>query len=990
MNIRRLLCVGMCLTFLLCLTAERTVRSRLLVKSLTCDQWVDSVMAKMTLKQKIGQLFIHTVAPITQKKNVENLRQAIADYGIGGLLFSGGDVGKQVELTNMAQQWSNIPLLITFDGEYGLAMRLKGTPEFPKNRVLGCIQNDSLIYRYGREVARELREIGVHINFSPVADVDNNPANPVINVRSFGSNPYNVARKVVAYVHGLEDGGVMSVCKHFPGHGDTDVDSHKALPVLPFNRTRLDSVELYPFREAIKAGVGGVMVGHMKVPKLSDKPASVSEELISQILKRDLGFMGMTITDALEMKGISDNENDISAQALIAGNDMLLVPRNLKRELSGVLAAVKDGRLKESDIDAKCRKVLTLKYRMGLNKRPIIDESGISNRLNTPDVEKLQRELNRAAVTVVKDSVGVLPFDLSVSDNILLSISPSMSTAYSFYHRLSQSVELAWLHANVDSLVNIYERIRPAQQVIVAIHQKNCKAYVSLLEKIASEKPLVLVCFTSQDVLSSLGNLPKLASSVVLAHTDTKVLQQQVADMLVGKRLVDGRLSVDIDSVWKSGTGVVLDPNSPRSYCPENFGMDSSILARIDTIVSNGIANKAFPGCHVLVLKEGYPVYNKCFGYFTYENRQKVRENDLYDLASVSKVAGTLLAVMKLYDEGKFGLTDAIGKYVPEMRGSGKENITIRELLFHESGLPAYLPFYEEAIDMKSCKGGLYKKHRDEFHDIPIGVDRFVSNSFSYKKEWVSTQRSEVYSLPLADGLYLNGAFRGEILKQIAAAPLKGHSYVYSCLNFMLLKEMTERISGVSMDVYLDSVFYKPMGLNCTMYNPLNRVNRNCVVPTLSYDFLRKGVLQGYVNDEAAAFMGGVSGNAGLFSTAQNVGKIFQMLLDKGVCGNHRYLSRATCKLFMEMKAKGSRRGLGFDRPDTKNVESSPCTPEAPAAVFGHMGYTGTCVWADPENELVFVFLSNRTYPTAFNHKQLTKMNIRPLIQQAIYQSISK
>lgn len=988
MKLNRLVCLCAFALLALNVTAGRPAKQWLPVADEACNHWVDSVLSTMTLKQKIGQLLIHTVSPATSKRNMDEIRRAIDDYSIGGLLFSGGDVEKQALVTNMAQQRSEIPLLITFDGEWGLSMRLKNMPEFPKNRVLGCIQGDSLIYQYGREVARELREIGVHINFAPVADVDNNPSNPVINVRSFGSDARKVADKVSAYVRGLQDGGVMAVCKHFPGHGDTETDSHLALPVLQFDRQRLDSVELLPFRAAIKAGVGGVMVGHLHVPQLSDKPASISEDVIVRTLRNELGFQGMVITDALEMKGISEHADNVSARALMAGNDLLLVPRNLKKELAGILQAVKNGSLKTDDIESKCRRVLALKYALGLNKHPLVEEAGLKARICTSEAEKLRAKLEQASVTVVKDSVGMLPLDLSLSGNVLLSISSSLSAAYPFYKGLSQSLPITWIHADADSLSAAYARIRPSQQVIVAIHQEECEAYIPLLEKVAAEKPLVLVCFQPMDVLSRLGNVPQKASAVVLAHRDVKTLQSEVAEMMIGRGYADGRLSVNMNGLWQSGTGVTLDPNHPKSYKPEDFGMSSLALAQIDSIVSEGIREQAFPGCHVLVLKKGYPIYNKCFGHFTYEGSREVKENDLFDLASVSKAAGTLLAVMKLYDEGRFGLTDAVSKYVPELKGTDKQKITIRELLFHESGLPAYLPVYENAIDLKACKGGLYRKKPDALHTLQIEEGTYVNPSFPYKSEWVSETQSADYSLRLSEGLYLRNDYKKEVLQQIVDAPLKGHSYRYSCVNFMLLKEMVERIAQKPLDVYLDSVFYRPMGLSHTLYNPLSRFSKNEIAPTAEYAFLRRTPLQGEVNDEAAAFMGGVSGNAGLFSTAHDVGAIFQMLLDKGICGDRRYLSRATCELFTTMKAGNSRRGLGFDRPDKEHPDHSPCAPEAPAAVFGHTGFTGTCVWADPENDMVFVFLSNRTYPIAFRHTKLTEKNIRPRIQQAIYRSL--
>lgn len=957
--------------------------------SVACRRWVDGQLARMTLKQKIGQLFIHTVAPITIQKNKDNIERAVKEYGVGGLLFSKGELKKQVQLTNQAQQWADIPLMITFDGEWGLGMRLEDTPEFPRNRVLGCVQNDTLIYQYGREVARQLREIGVHVNFAPVADVDNNPNNPVINVRSFGSDPKVVADKVVAYSRGLEDGGVMAVCKHFPGHGDTDTDSHHVLPVLDFDRTRLDSVELYPFKKAVEAGVGGVMIGHLHVSELDEKPASISSEVISSLLRKELHFSGLVFTDALEMKGISKNANDLCAQALMAGNDMLLVPRNLKKSLESVMRAVKSGKLTEDVITEKCRKVLTYKYALGLSYKQQVAAEGIENRICSAKSDSLMIALEKAAVTVLKDSVDMLPLDLSLSENILLSLSSSLSEAYPFYKELKESVSLSWLHGNADSLQQIQERVAPAHQVIVAVHQtKDLSAFLPFLEKVAADKPLVVVCFASQKVLQEMSSVLKKASAVILAHTDKAEIQRYVADVMTGQDLVDGRLSVDMNGLWKSGTGLTIDPDKPRSYSPEELGMDSKILLAIDSIAEEGIRQQAYPGCHVLITKGGYPVYNKCFGTLTYDGKEEVKEHTIYDLASLSKAAGTLLAIMKLYDEGKFGLTDKVSTYLPELRKTNKQNITIQDLLFHESGLPSYLPFYEEAIDLKTCKGGLFRKKPDAGHKLQIASSLYVCTDFSFKKEWVSSTPSEIYSLQLADSMYLNKEYQRVVMQQIINAPLKGHSYRYSCLNFMLLKEVVERISKVPMDVYLDSVFFKPMGLKHTAYNPLKRFPKEKIAPSAKIDFLRGGPLQGYVHDEAAAFVGGVSGNAGLFSTTHDLAVIFQMLLDRGICGDRRYLSRATCDLFMGMKAKSSRRGLGFDKPDIESDDNSPCAPEAPASVFGHTGFTGTCVWVDPDNELVFVFLSNRTYPVAFGHDNLMKLDIRSRIQQAMYQSI--
>lgn len=954
-----------------------------------CRRWVDNKLQSMTLKQKIGQLFIHTVAPYTTQSNKQNISDAVKEYGIGGLLFSGGEIGKQIELTNYAQSMAEIPLLITFDGEWGLAMRLKGTPSFPRNRVLGCIQNDTLLYEYGKEVARQLREIGVHVNFAPVADIDNNPKNPVINTRSFGSDRENVARKVVAYSRGLQDGGVLAVCKHFPGHGDTEVDSHKSLPVLPFTRERLDSIELYPFRKAIEAGVGGMMVGHLNVTSLDNKAASVSHAVVTELLKNELHFSGLVFTDALEMKGISSNPY-VSAQALIAGNDMVLAPRNLKRELDGVLKAVKEGKITEDEINEKCRKVLTYKYAFGLDRRPVVAKEGVMARINKSYTNDLMNRIKTSAVTVIKDSDEMLPLDLSLSGTVVLNVSSTLSETYPFYNQINDTYPVTWLHANLDSLQYLKKKITPAQRIIVAVYTSKVDKYKKVLAELAKGKPTILICFNSHKVLQKLDDVVAQSSAVVLAHSDDKPVQKFVAEMLLGNKRVDGRLSVDYNDEYKAGLGVVVDPDKPRRYKPEEFGMDSKGLARIDSIAMYGIENGAYPGCHVLVWKNGYPVYNKCFGTHTYESDRKVKENDLYDLASLTKTTATMLAVMKLYDDGKLNLTDKISNYVPEMKSTNKENITIQELLYHESGLPAYLPFYKKAIDTKSCKGGMYKKYKDANHSVKVANNLYICTNYSFLSEWVSDKETSEYSLKVSDNMYIKPEFKSVILKEIADTPLKGHSYRYSCLNFMLLKEAVENISGMPMDEFLEENFYKPMGLVHTMYNPLKRYSKDEIIPTVKEDFLRKGPVHGYVHDEAAAMLGGVSGNAGLFSTAKEVATIYQMLLDKGVMGDRRYLTRATCELFLTMKSKNSRRGLGFDKPDKEKPENGYCAPETPASVFGHTGFTGTCAWADPDNDLVFVFLCNRIYPNPCDRKNLMKLKIRPAIQQAIYQAIMK
>ena len=954
-----------------------------------CKEWVETRLQGMSLKEKIGQLFIHTVAPQDTEPNRRNIRNAVKEYKVGGLLFSGGQLSTQVVLTNFAQEMAETPLLMTFDGEWGLAMRLKGTPSFPKNRVLGCIQDNELLYEYGLEVARQCREIGVHVNFAPVADVDNNPLNPVINTRSFGGDPKNVADKVIAYSRGLEEGGVLSVSKHFPGHGDTNVDSHKALPVLNFSRERMDSIELYPFRQAIQAGLGGIMVGHLEVPAFSKKPASISTEILS-LLQDELGFKGLAFTDALEMKGISNNAN-LCAQTLIAGNDMLLAPRNLKRELDGVLNAVKNGLLTEEQITEKCRKVLTFKYALGLHQRQFVQLSGLEQRLNHPGVQQLMDRLEKAAVTVVSNDGGILPLDVDQKKVAVLNIgTPAKGKA--FYNQLKKYMQVDCIQAHPDSITSISKRLGNYEKVIVAIHTEKYAAYQSMLNTLSARLPLVYVYLTPMKRIYNKGNNWKKAAAVVMGHSGSVAVQHFVADVLMGREKATGRLSVEVKDYRKPGEGVVVDLKTTKVYRPEDYGMNADVLARIDEIALEGIKAKAYPGCQILILKDGAPVYDKCFGTFTYGDSRKVTSDDIYDIASLTKTTATLLAVMKLYDQGKFGLTDPISKYVPVLQGSPKGRITIEDLLYHQSGLPGSWPFYREAINDSSYTGAFFKARLDANHHQQVDRRLYVVDEFKYKDEYVSSLRSEEYPLQVAEGVFVNPAFPKHILEMIASdeIPLRDRRYRYSCLNFVLLKEMVEQISGMPMDKYLDQEFYAPMGMQHTLYSPLSRFKPEQIVPTVQKDYLRgRKELRGYVHDEIAAFMGGVSGNAGLFSNAHDVGKVYQMLAEMGQYDGKRYLSLETCQLFMNRKSRLSRRGLGFDKPDAAPGKG-PCADEAPLEVVGHTGFTGTCAWTDAKNGLVFVFLSNRIYPRPFDHKALMSLNIRPRIQQVMYQALMK
>lgn len=969
-----------------------------------CQQWVDSVMKRLSLRERVGQLFVYTIAPHRDKANRELLRKVVEDYKVGGLLFSEGTIQDQVMLTNEAQRQADVPLMITLDGEWGLAMRLKNTPRFPKNMALGCIQNDSLLYAYGREVARECKEMGIHVNFAPDADVNINPENPVINTRSFGENPIVVANKVLAYARGLEDGGVLSVSKHFPGHGDTNVDSHKSLPTLNFTRERLDSVELYPFRKAVEAGLNGIMVGHLSVPVLEPdkkRPSSLSRNIVHGLLEEELGFKGLIFTDALAMKGVSGFASSVCLEALKAGNDVLLVPRRIKEEVDAVLAAIKHGELSEEDINRRCRKVLMYKYALGLSKKPFIQLSGLGTRINTPAARDLVRDLNLAAVTVLGNAEQTLPMDRSLGEVAVLTVgNKSLQPFLTELSHYVQPVQLP-LRKNLSAVEaeQLYARLSKYKRVVVCVTDEKVAAYRDFLAKWKPKSPVVYVFFTYGKTVTALEQAVKKGAATVLAHqVDNDDLQQHVARLLYGDAGADGRLSASIGDLYKAGEGVTLVPHALPRFIPDEHGLSSRILLQIDEIAREGIEKRAYPGCQIMVLKEGRIMYDKTFGTHTWgiqeavsgggkASMRPVMPDDVYDLASLSKAVGTTLALMKLYDRGLLSLTDRIGTYLPYLKGTDKANLTIRELLLHESGLPSTVLFYQDAIRKDSYRGALFSGRPGRLHTVRIGRQTWANPNFRFRTDVVSSKQTDSCSVPLSAGLWVSPSFRQEMLQKIADTPLRTKRYRYSCVGFVLLQQVVEARAGMPLDEYLAQEFYKPMGLTCTGYKPYRTLSMDKIVPSSVDDFLRKATLQGYVHDETAAFMGGVAGNAGLFSCAGEVARICQMLLNGGVLDGKRYLSQETCRLFTSKASRISRRALGFDMADPAHPKNNPCSTSAPASVYGHTGFTGTCAWIDPANQLVYVFLSNRIYPDSWNSK-LMVLEIRERIQETIYKAL--
>lgn len=950
------------------------------------NHWVDSVYNKLSDDERLGQLFMVIANPKSDAANMKRLIKYIDDLKLGGILFHKGDPVTQADVTNRLQKLSRVPLLIALDGEWGLSMRLSNTTRFPKNMMLGAIENDSLIYEYGKEVGRQCKEMGIHINFAPDMDVNSNTENPVIGLRSFGENPEAVAEKGIAYATGLESQGIISVAKHFPGHGDTSEDSHYTLPTVRQTRMRLDSVELYPFKCYIESGFAGVMTAHLKVPTLdkSKEPTSLSSKIVTGLLQKELGFTGLCFTDALAMKGASARKEDNpSLKALQAGNDILLAPATPLSDFETIKQAVAEGKLDKKIIEERCRKVLCYKYIAGLNQYKPIKLQGLSERLNSSHAEWLAQKLNAEAITLLKNESDFLPLkQLDKSKIAVVSIGENVDCDFQQMLSRYDSIdrfEISW-KASTREVARVYSKLEAYDVIICSIHTVRIPESLSL-RKLASRKNIIYVFFTlpyfSKEYKASIRN----AKGVVMAYENTPMAQQYAAQLIFGGIAAKGKLPVSIPSLYYAGTGMFTDKTRLGYFQSEEVKVDAARLSEIDRVVEEGLKNKAYPGCQVLVAKDGMIIYEKAFGYYDYSQKQKVTLASVYDLASSSKAAGTLPAVMKAYDEKKFTLNNKISEFIPELKGSNKADLKIKELLYHQSGVIPTINFYMNAIDKDSYKGSLYSSKRTSTYPVQFDAQTYVQNKYTFLPEIVSFVPREGYSTQVAHNFYLNTSFKDTIIQEIKESKLRNRGkYRYSCVNFIMLKMMVENQMKQPMDKLLYENFYSRLGAVSTRYTPLLYMDSLLIVPTEIDNFLRKQVLRGYVHDESAAFQGGVSGNAGLFSNANDLAKLLQMYLNNGLYGGEQYLSSATSRLFTQSKSPTCRRGLGFDKPTGGGL--------VPLCTYGHTGFTGTCFWVDPSHNLIYIFLSNRTYPNRGNHK-LMSLNIRSRIQEAIYKAFT-
>lgn len=949
-----------------------------LAESPESRRWVDSVYNSMTPRERVAQLVFPKIVPTQGEVTKSAIKRLVEKNQVGGLLFTSASLEQYIEMTNYAQSLARVPLLMTFDGEWGLSMRIAHTPKFPCNMALGAIADTTLLGDYGREMARECLLTGIKVNFAPVVDVNSNPRNPVIGYRSFGEDPYRVAALGTAYSRGLAQGGVQAVAKHFPGHGDTSTDSHKEQTVVNHSAKTLHDVDLVPFRDFIANGGSGIMVGHIAVPAVdpSGLPATLSSKLTQKLLREEMGFRGLIYTDALGMQGVQIDGHNPALSALKAGCDVLLTSLTPVDDIDVILRALNTGKLSADVVEDHCKRILAYKYAMGLDKRPApLSIDSLYEILNSPEARAVNDALARACITVLRNEGDLLPVGSLASNSVaVVNIGDAANNDFS---------EVCSRYTHIDTFGTTGEpfskstlaKIKEHDVVIVAVYSDTPAARHAFAQ-LSDIPDLIAVFMVNPYKMNKFHTALPASKALVLGYDNLPETRRAAAQALFGGIEVTGTLPVNLPAVAPIGTGIRL-PKKRLGYAePVARGFNRALPDSIEALVNKALEAGAFPGCQVLVARDGDIVYEKAFGTTGYKDLP-VDLNTLYDLASVSKATGTLPGVMKAYDLGLVELDAPAANVIPGLAVAGK-TFTPRQMLFHETGMPASINVYDIMMDTTTFSGKLFTPKPDDVHTV-----RVASNAWGHRDAKVRTDIVKPTVTPetpvlAARDMWVGQAAYDTITARICNIPLRSNTnYNYSCLNFCLLMDLEQRVTGQPHQIWMADSIYGPIGASDIGYRPAERFALERIAPTEVDPYLRHQHVHGYVHDETAAMLGGVSGNAGLFASAGDLAKLCQTWLNGGTYGDARIWSPETVELFTTTKSPTCRRGLGFDKPDCENPDNSPTCDEATPATFGHLGFTGTVFWVDPSSDLIFIFLTNRVCPTREN-KAFSDANIRP------------
>lgn len=935
--------------------------------------WVDSVFNAMTFDERLGQLFMVAAYSNKDQKHVDEISKLVKEENLGGLIFFQGGPNRQARLTNYYQAQAKTPLMIAMDAEWGIGMRLDSVLNFPKAMTLGAVQNTDLIYEMGSEIARQFKELGMHVNFAPVVDVNSNPLNPVIGYRAFGENKDRVTQRAVAYMKGLQENGIIANAKHFPGHGDTETDSHYDLPVIKHAEKRIWDIDLYPYQELFRENLMSVMVAHLNVPSLDNGaniPTSLSKPVVTDLLQNRMNFQGLIFTDALNMKGVANfsRPGEVDLKALLAGNDVLLYSQDVTKAKALIKDAVAQGMISENEINRRVKKILKAKYWARLNEYKPLDTYKIADRITTEKTKEIVEKLYADAITVASNKDDLLPFkQLDMKKIASLTIGDE-GKAFSQYLNKYTTVDHFTIPkaSNETTHYNLMKQLEDYDVVVVGmmgITNSPQRAFgvapgdVELIRNLEKRQQVVTVLFGNAYAASALEGM----GHVVLAYENNTTTQKLVPQVLFGGRPGKGILPITVSGQFSHGVGGYLADIRRLSYGePESVGLDSEKLNKIDEVAQQMIQMQAAPGANVLIVKNGKVVFERSYGHLDFQQSAPVTPETVYDLASITKVLATTQAVMFLHSRGELDMNKTLGDYLPELKGTNKAPLVLKDVLAHEAGLKAFIPHFVHTV-----QGG------------------------QWKPTYYQASLSPGFSRPVSNDMYAMDGLRDSIWHWTVKSDLlpKPNKYVYSDLTMYFMQSVVERIVNQPLDEFVDQIFYAPLGLKTLTFNPAQKMPIERIAPTENDLSFRKRQIQGYVHDPGAAMYGGVAGHAGLFGTANDLAVMMQLMLNKGSYGEVSLIKPETIEAFTKRQSHMSRRGWGWDKPEPEKGKGGSAGKLAPKSTFGHTGFTGTCVWADPENELIYVFLSNRVHPDGGNNK-LLDAGIRTQIHDLIYEAI--
>ncbi|MFH0733198.1 MAG: glycoside hydrolase family 3 N-terminal domain-containing protein [bacterium] len=913
------------------------------------EKWIEDVIGDMTLEEKCAQLIFPDANSnmfVRDTNGRSKLEYLVKDLKVGGVVFFEGDIYNQAAFTNHLQLLADIPLLIASDFERGLGMRLEDAVEYPYNMAIAATRDTKLAYLMGKYTGREGRAIGVHQNYAPVVDINHDYRNPIVNIRAFSDNTQLISEFADAFIKGMRDGNMLTCAKHFPGHGATSLDSHKQMPIINLTKKEFENADLIPFENAIKDGVSGIMVGHLEVPAYEREekiPASVSNSIIQNLLIKKLGFDGLVISDAMNMHAITKNFDvkEATIKCIQAGTDILIFPEDPVEAVLSLIEAVKNNKIDIKRIETSVRKILAAKKMLKLDDDRFVNSAKIESIVSSIETRRLAAKIAEKSITLVKDVNGLVPVNLTkfnkiacitlrdtkakLTENNKMTFETIVEKEHKKvkFGRLSRKSsdkdyeEMVKLAKNSDLiLLPTYVNVRSFQGTI-DIDSRHLDFIKKLTEL---KKPLVVMSFGNPYILNKFSDVP----TYLTAYGGVYYSQKAMYDAVMGNTEISGQLPISIpETEYVFGNGIKRYPLQLKT--PENGADTAYNFTEIDSLMQWGVKDSVFPGAVLVVGHRGRIIYEKAFGRFTYDKKStKVNTSSMFDIASVSKVVSTTSAAMILVDLGKLNLDEKVSYYIPDFGNNGKENITVRNLLLHNSGLPEFVPFYKR-----------YKIADEVF--------------------------KELYQLPLKF--------------------LPGSKYLYSDLGMITLQKVIEKISGTSLDKFVQKNVFDVLEMKNTMYNPPAKLKNQCV-PTEMDDYWRNKLIQGTVHDENAALLNGVAGHAGIFSTGHDLAVFLQTMLNKGKYSNKTVFNPSIVSSWTTQQLVSSSRGLGWD---TKSEKGSSCGNKFSKNSFGHTGFTGTSVWVDKDKELFVVLLTNRVYPTRNNTKHI---RFRPLIHSAIVDAI--